>query len=62
MHARHHQTMAYFLALEDDEETVIAAGKTAKEAWEKARAKGYERPILTHMPAKLVPYVGFGLL
>ena len=48
-------------ALENDEKTVVASGKTAKEAWEKAREKGYAKPILTHMPGQLVTYVGFGL-
>ncbi len=50
-----------WVALEDDEKTVIAAGKTAKEAWEKARGKGHAKPILTRMPERLVAYVGFGL-
>ena len=50
-----------WVALEDDEETVIASGETAKEAFEKARGKGYERPILTRMPEELITYVGFGL-
>ncbi len=47
-----------WVALKGDEKTVIASGKTAKEAWEKARKKGYEMPILTKMPARLIPYVG----
>ena len=47
-----------WVALMDDELTVVASGKTAKEAWEKARAKGYKKPILTRMPEKLVTYVG----
>ena len=47
-----------WVALKDDELTVVASGKTAKEAWEKAQAKGYKKPILTRMPEKLVTYVG----
>ncbi|MBU4298962.1 hypothetical protein KJ636_02885 [Patescibacteria group bacterium] len=47
-----------WVALKGDEKTVIASGKTAKEAWEKAKKKGYEMPILTKMPARLIPYVG----
>lgn len=50
-----------WIALKEDEKTVIASGKTAKEAWEKAKNKGYKRPILTRMPDELVAYVGFGL-
>jgi len=30
-------------------------------AWEKAQKKGFRKPILTRMPAKIIPYVGFGL-
>jgi len=47
-----------WVALEDDEQTVISAGKTAKEAWEQARAKGHKMPILHQVPEKLVTYVG----
>lgn len=49
------------MALKDDELTVVASGKTAKEAWEKAQQKGYKKPILTRMPEKLVTYVGFSV-
>lgn len=51
----------FWVALDNDEITVIANGKTAKEAWQNARKKGYNKPILTRMPRKLVSYVGFGL-
>lgn len=47
-----------WVALEDDEETVIASGKTAKEALEKAKETGYPNPILTHMPNELIGYIG----
>jgi len=50
-----------WVAMQSDEQTVISSGKTAKEAWEKAKAEGYKKPILTYMPEKLVTYVGFGL-
>lgn len=49
-----------WVALEDDEKTVITSGKTAREAWDKAKKMGYEKPILSHMPDKLITYVGFG--
>lgn len=48
-----------WVALKNDEQTVISSGKTAKIAWENAQKKGYKNPILTKMPAKLVAYVGF---
>lgn len=50
-----------WVALAQDEVTVLASGKTAKEAWNKARQGGYEKPILTKMPLELITYVGSGL-
>ena len=50
-----------WVALKSDEKTVVASGKTAKEAWDQAQKKGFKKPILAHMPAKLISYVGFGL-
>jgi len=50
-----------WVALLDDEQTVVGSGKTAKEAWNEAQQKGYKKPILTRMPEKLATYVGFGL-
>lgn len=47
-----------WIALGDDESTVLGSGKTAREALEKARKKGYEKPILTHMPDQLGTYIG----
>ena len=47
-----------WVALAKDEITVLASGKTAKEAWEKARGKGYQKPILAQMPERLITYVG----
>ena len=48
-----------WVALKKDEKTVVASGKTAKEVWEKARATGYEQPILTRMPDRLVTFIGY---
>lgn len=47
-----------WVALKADEKTVITSGRTAKEAWDKAQKKGYEKPILSRMPEKLMAYVG----
>ncbi len=47
-----------WVALDDDEKTVLASGKTAKEARDKARLKGHALPIIAHMPDRLSPYVG----
>ncbi len=50
-----------WVTLAKDEQTVLSFGKTAKEAWDKALKKGFQKPILTHMPERLIPYVGYGL-
>jgi len=47
-----------WVALRDDEKTVIASGKTAKEAYGKAQKKGVEDPILARMPDRLLTYIG----
>ena len=47
-----------WVALADDERTVIASGKTAKKAMEKAKRKGHALPIIAHMPDRLNSYVG----
>jgi len=46
------------VALKKDERTVVASGKTAKEAWKKARERGYERPIMFRVPTEILPYIG----
>lgn len=51
-----------WVALKKDEKTVVASGKTAKEAWNEAQREGYKKPILSRMPEKLVTYVGFSWL
>lgn len=51
-----------WVAMLDDEQTVVASGKSAKEAWDMAKKKGHNLPILFHVPTKILPYVGsFGL-
>ena len=47
-----------WIALKEDEQTVIASGSTAKEVLEKARNKGYPKPILTRIPEAVITYVG----
>lgn len=47
-----------WVALKDDQKTVISAGKTAKEVWKKAQEKGYEKPILFRVPTEIIAYVG----
>ena len=49
-----------WLALQEDEKTVIASGKTAKEVLIKSQKRGFLNPILTRLPEKLVSFVGSG--
>lgn len=52
------QYRGLWVALAEDEQTVVGSGKTAKEAMERAREKGCDVPILTRMPEELMTYVG----
>lgn len=47
-----------WVALKDDEKTIVGSGKTAKEAREASRGKGYMNPILARMPKELNALVG----
>ena len=47
-----------WVALKDDEVTVVGSGKTIKMALAAARKKGHENPILFRVPTKLVLRVG----
>lgn len=47
-----------WVALKQDEETVVGAGKTLEEALRVAKKNGYKEPILTKMPKRLITYVG----
>lgn len=51
-----------WIGLKDDETTVVASGKTAREVMEKATKKGYTQPILFRVPTKVMPYIGRILL
>lgn len=47
-----------WVALGDDEETVIASGTTIKEALEEALKKGHKEPLVFCVPEKILPFVG----
>lgn len=47
-----------WVALKDDERTVIGVGKTAKLALLRAKKSGYQDPILHRVPAVNRLYVG----
>lgn len=47
-----------WVALKDDEKTVVASGRTVQSVMRKAKEKGSRQPILMRVPTKIVPYVG----
>jgi len=47
-----------WVALKDDEKTVIASGRTVREVMNKAQKKGSKQPILFRVPTEVIPYVG----
>lgn len=50
-----------WVAFEKDLVTVAGVGKTAKEAYEKAKKKGVKVPSLFKVPSESLPYVGYNL-
>ena len=47
-----------WVALKDDEKTVVASGETVKEVMEEAKKEGYQEPILFKVPTEIIPYIG----
>lgn len=47
-----------WVALKQDEKTVLSVSKDAKKAHEKAILKGEKRPVLVRVPSKSTYYVG----
>ena len=47
-----------WVALADDELTVLGAGKTLKEALSDAKNKSNKMPYMMRVPGKLITYVG----
>ena len=50
-----------WVALDRDEQTVLGAGVTAREALSAAQKQGFPQPILTRVPETLTAYVGAGV-
>lgn len=47
-----------WVALAEDEKTVLASGKTVKDVIKQVQKKTDKTPFLTRVPEKLVTYVG----
>lgn len=52
------QYKGQWVALADDEMSVIASGPTLREVLEQATKLGYKRPYVTKLPADLRVFVG----
>lgn len=47
-----------WVALKDDEETVISSGKTLEDTAKKAEKRGFKNPIFMSIPKKSIYFVG----
>ncbi len=47
-----------WVAFNDDEKTVVSSGGTASVALKKAKKQGFDNPILSKVPKKVVAYIG----
>ena len=47
-----------WVALANDDKTVLGSGKTLKEALARAKEKTDRMPFVTRMPLEIVPFVG----
>ena len=47
-----------WVALLDDEVTVVGSGETLRTAVDQARGKGHKNPIMMRVPERILPYVG----
>lgn len=47
-----------WVALRDDEKTVISSGKNLSEAVDNAQKKGFKDPIFMRVPEQFLPRVG----
>lgn len=47
-----------WVALADDEETVLASGATLQQALDNAKKEGNKDPLMVRMPEEVLTYVG----
>ncbi|MAG44737.1 hypothetical protein CL633_02505 [bacterium] len=50
-----------WVTLDKDEQTVISSASKGTTAFKKAQDKGFEAPILMHIPKEVMPYIGYSL-
>ncbi|MBI2268028.1 MAG: hypothetical protein HYU80_01110 [Candidatus Blackburnbacteria bacterium] len=54
------QYVGMWVALAEDEKTVVAASKNAKAAFDEARKAELKVPIMLKVPEESIPYIGAG--
>ncbi len=47
-----------WVALLDDQQTVVGSGDSIERALAEARERGHDDPIVMRMPSKILPYIG----
>ena len=47
-----------WVALKEDNVSVVASGQTIQEVLSEAKTKGFEDPILFKVPTRIVPQIG----
>jgi len=47
-----------WVALKDDQKTVIASGETVKDVMEESKMKGFKEPIIFKVPTEIIPHIG----
>lgn len=50
-----------WIALKNDEKTIIASGKKVEEVMKKSKEKGFDLPILFRVPIESSAYIGIYL-
>ncbi len=58
MKAIYREYKGKWVSLKEDEQTVVASGKTLKEVIRKSQEKGIYHPIVTQIPQEVLPIVG----
>lgn len=50
-----------WVAFGEDEETVVASGKNAKNTYNQAKKSGLKTPVLFRVPQTSLPHVGYAI-
>ncbi len=52
------QYKGLWVAMLDDEQTVVGSGETLNQALERAKRNGHDNPIVMRVPTEVMPYIG----